>query len=54
LSKEAGIRSYRTGDELEIVELLEEVFDGWPKLGINSNASDYWKWKTVSRSRAPQ
>ena len=51
LSKEAGIRSYRTGDELEIVGLLEEVFNGWPKLRIKSNASDYWKWKYIDNPK---
>ena len=47
LSKETSIRSYRAGDEQEIVELLEEAFNGWPKLTLESTASDHWKWKYV-------
>ena len=33
------------GDEGEIVELLELVFDGWPHLDLNLTPLEYWSWK---------
>ena len=47
MSEEASIRSYRAGDEREIVALLEEVFNGWPKLSMENTASDHWNWKYI-------
>ncbi|MBS7637986.1 hypothetical protein KEJ49_03740, partial [Candidatus Bathyarchaeota archaeon] len=39
------IRLYQEGDKREIVELLENVFNGWPKFDLNCSAIDHWKWK---------
>lgn len=39
------IRPYQQGDEEEIVELLELVFDGWPRFDLNCTPLDHWKWK---------
>jgi len=44
LSAEFDVRPYTTGDEVEIVPLLEGVFGGWPHLDIKSPL-DYWRWK---------
>ena len=44
MSVEFDVRPYATGDELEIVPLLEGVFGGWPHLDIESPL-DYWRWK---------
>ena len=41
------IRSYQPGDEEEIVELLELVFGGWPKLDLNCDSINHWRWKYV-------
>jgi len=45
LKKNYTVRPYRSGDEEEIVELLELVFDGWPKFDLGCSALDHWKWK---------
>ncbi len=39
------IRSYQAGDEEEIVELLDLVFGGWPKLDLSCDSINHWKWK---------
>jgi hypothetical protein len=38
-------RPYRLGDEEQIVQLLELVFDGWPKHDLQATAVDHWRWK---------
>jgi hypothetical protein len=45
LVEEYEIRPYRLGDEEGIVQLLELVFDGWPKFDLNCSPLDHWKWK---------
>ena len=45
LKGECEVRPYRSGDEGEIVELLQLVFDGWPKIDLGCSALDHWKWK---------
>jgi hypothetical protein len=37
-------RPYIQGDEKQIVELLELVFNGWPKLDLPLGNLEYWKW----------
>jgi hypothetical protein len=39
------IRRYKEGDEAGIVQLLKEVFKGWPHLDIKGDPIDYWRWK---------
>lgn len=39
------IRMYQEGDENEIIDLLEYVFDGWPHFDIECTPLDHWKWK---------
>lgn len=45
MKKEFKVRSYRPGDEAEIVELLQLGFDGWPNFDINCAPLEHWKWK---------
>jgi len=45
LKFEYGIRPYHPGDEEEIVELLELVFDGWPNFDLKCSALEHWRWK---------
>lgn len=45
LSEEINLRPYQPRDEEKIVQLLELVFDGWPKLDIHSDPISYWRWK---------
>jgi len=45
LKKEYEVRPYQPGDEEQIVELLELVFDGWPHLNLNCSPLDHWLWK---------
>jgi hypothetical protein len=39
------ISHYIKGDEERIVQLLEEVFDGWPKKELKCKPIDHWRWK---------
>ena len=43
------IRKYRKGDEHEIIELLDLVFDGWPKIDLPCSKLDHWRWKYPDR-----
>jgi len=43
--KEYEVRAFRAGDEEAIVELLELVFDGWPKFDLLCTPHAYWMWK---------
>ena len=45
MKKEYEIRPYHHGDEDEIVQLLELVFDGWPKFDLSCTSIDHWRWK---------
>ncbi|MBN2334317.1 hypothetical protein JXL21_02075 [Candidatus Bathyarchaeota archaeon] len=37
--------SYCKGDEDGVVNLLTEVFDGWPKFDLPVSPVEHWKWK---------
>jgi GNAT superfamily N-acetyltransferase len=39
------IRPYLPGDEEEIVQLLQLVFERWPHFDLSCAATDHWKWK---------
>jgi len=39
------VRTYREGDDNNIVELLKESFNGWPFFDINCSPINYWRWK---------
>ena len=39
------IREFQSGDEVQIVELLDLVFEGWPKFDLNCSPLDHWEWK---------
>jgi len=45
MSSNIIIREYRDNDELQIVELLNEVFHGWPRLDVPVPPLEFWKWK---------
>jgi hypothetical protein len=38
-------RKYQTGDEEQIVDLLNEVFEGWPKFDLKCSPLEHWRWK---------
>ena len=42
------IRDYVQGDEEQIVELLNTVYKGWPRVDVESSL-DYWLWKYETR-----
>ena len=44
-TEEYIIRLYRSGDEDQIVKLLAEVFEQWPRFDINCSPVDHWRWK---------
>ena len=33
------------GDEAQIVQVLDTVFEGWPKFDLTQSNLDHWKWK---------
>lgn len=39
------VRPYLPGDEEEIVQLLQLVFDGWPHFDLSCAPIDHWRWK---------
>jgi GNAT superfamily N-acetyltransferase len=45
MSADFEFRSYEPGDEKGIVQLLDEVFDGWPHFDLSCSAVDHWSWK---------
>jgi hypothetical protein len=45
LEKEFKVRLFQPGDEEGIVELLELVFNGWPKFDLRCSPLEHWKWK---------
>ena len=45
MKKEYEVRLYRPGDEEEIVELLQLVFDEWPDLDLKCSPLEHWRWK---------
>jgi GNAT superfamily N-acetyltransferase len=47
MQEDCKVRSYQPGDEEEIVELLDLVFGGWPKLDVNFDSVSHWKWKYI-------
>ena len=44
------VRGIQPGDEIEVVELLELVFGGWPHLDISCSPLEYWRWKYEGRT----
>jgi len=45
LKKDYTVRPYRQGDEEDIVQLLQLVFNGWPHLDLKCSSLDFWRWK---------
>jgi GNAT superfamily N-acetyltransferase len=45
MSTDYIFRSYSSGDEDKISELLTLVFDGWPRIDSDMSPNEYWKWK---------
>ena len=39
------IRLYRPGDEAKIIQLLEEIWGGWPKFDLPCSSIEHWRWK---------
>ena len=42
-----SVRQYQPEDEKEIVRLLDEVFNGWPKFDLQCSPLDHWRWKFI-------
>jgi len=45
MKKNFIVRPYCSGDEEKLVQLLQLVFNGWPRFDINCTSLDHWKWK---------
>ena len=45
LTEEFEVRPYRPGDEEEVVQLLELVFNGWPHMDLPCSPLEHWLWK---------
>jgi hypothetical protein len=42
---EIDVRPYQVGDDVGIVALLDEAFDGWPGFDLECSRVDHWRWK---------
>jgi hypothetical protein len=47
LNRDCLVRPYCSGDEGEIVSLLQRVFEGWPHFDLGCAPLDHWKWKYI-------
>lgn len=45
LTQGYSIRPYEPGEEKDIVDLLELVFNGWPYFDLDCSPLDHWRWK---------
>jgi hypothetical protein len=45
VSQQVEYRWYQEGDEEQIIELLEDVFNGWPKFNLKCTKAEHWIWK---------
>ena len=45
MSDDIQIRSYQDGDEEGIVQLLDQAFNGWPRIDLQCSPVDHWRWK---------
>jgi GNAT superfamily N-acetyltransferase len=45
------VQRIQPGDEREIVELLDLVFEGWPKFDLNHTSLEHWEWKFLDNPR---
>ena len=45
MEKNFIVRPYRQGDQEEIVQLLDIVFEGWPHFDLRCSPLDHWRWK---------
>lgn len=51
---EETVRGYREGDEKAISELLNKVFNGWPRLDSACSSEEYWMWKYRPHGAEPR
>jgi len=45
---EPVFRGFQTGDESNIVSLLQFVFTEWPHQDLESSSLEHWKWKYLA------
>ena len=45
MKKDYTVRSYRPGEEEEIVQILRIAFDGWPRIDLRCTPLEHWRWK---------
>jgi hypothetical protein len=45
LSTEVSCKEYEVGNEVEIVRLLIDVYNGWPNFDLDYSPLEHWKWK---------
>ena len=45
------VRPYKPGDEDQIIQLLDVVFDGWPHFNIPCTPLEHWEWKYLDNPR---
>jgi len=44
---------FESGDENDLIKLLELSFRGWPKFDLNCSSLDYWRWKHLDNPVEP-
>jgi hypothetical protein len=50
LTEDYIIRKYQTGEENEIIELLELAFEYWPPYDLTHSVLEHWIWKYIENS----
>jgi hypothetical protein len=53
MDKNFIFRLFESGDEDELIKLLELSFRGWPKFDLNCSVLDYWRWKHLDNPVGP-
>jgi len=53
MSTDYIFRSYRSGDEDKIIELLSLVFGGWPHIDTDLSPIEFWRWKHLKNPVHP-
>lgn len=45
MAERPRVRSYKIGEEAEIIELLTLAFNGWPRIDLDYTPHEHWIWK---------
>ncbi len=52
MTEEIEVRTFRQGDQDEILQLLDLVFAGWPHIDLPCTSLEHWMWKNFDNPQA--